>query len=30
MYGDEAENLLDLVVPATTADTNIHTFSEFK
>jgi hypothetical protein len=24
------ENLLDLVMPATTADTNIHTFSEFK
>jgi hypothetical protein len=23
-------NLLDLVLPATTADTNIHTFSEFK
>lgn len=30
MYENEGENLLDFVMPATTADTNIHTFSEFK
>jgi hypothetical protein len=30
MYENEEVNLLDLVMPATTADTNIHTFSEFK
>jgi hypothetical protein len=30
MHFNETENLLDLVLPATTADTNIHTFTEFK